>query len=767
MAANDDTARLLVSIEATHAKFEKQLASVAKAAERAARNTENAFKGANDNVGRSFDGAARKVERSTGAQRAAVSNLSAQLNDIGVQLASGTSPFTVMVQQGSQVSAALQGSGGLVGAVKTLGGAFTQLVNPVSLASFALIGLAGYAVQYFTSVEDGAADSDKALKAHADLIAAVAKEWGDAVPSLKAYAEAAKEAQNVAQLREATDLHIEKILAEARAQVKGLSVDIASLVADLRAAGASDENILRIQDAFKAVQKAAADGGDATKQVAELQTALNSAWLDDGVPAAQALKAQLDRVADAYAEVAKRAAEAKRQSESAIGNRALNDPSTWRSFGRGDFQNADGTIQGSGTILPDNGPTPASRPLIELDGLGESAGKAADSFEGLDGAVRRYVDNVVKAESGGNASAKNPNSSATGVGQFIESTWLNLFKKHFPDRAQNMADATILALREDADISKALIEAYARENAGILRQAGVSVNEAALQLAHFLGPQGAVSVLTAKSGTPVSQVLGQGAIAANPSILGGGATVDDVIAYAQRRTQAVQGETAAVHQLNDAWAGLRGPTDAHTQAVNQQSQAYDQFGQIAQSAFQGLANALADGKLEGKELLQIVMQLVQQLFSMPGGVFGGGLFGGGGGAGGLLGGFLIPGILHKGGVAGSDGYGHGRSVSPSAFAGAKRYHTGGVAGLQPGEVPAILQRGEVVLPRGTKMGGQQAVQVQVGVSVDNDGQLQAYVKSVSQQEVASASPKIVGAANRNVPAALAKHQATVAGANWR
>ncbi|WP_457578960.1 phage tail length tape measure family protein [Ensifer adhaerens] len=766
MAANDDTARLLVSIEATQSKFEKQLAAVAKAAERAARNTESAFQGANDNVGKSFDGASRKAEKSLGSQRAAVQNLSFQLNDIATSLAGGASPFQVMMQQGGQVSQALgSAGGGLTGVIKTLGGAFTSMVNPISLASFALIGLAGYAVQYFTSVEDGAADSDKALKAHADLIAAVAKEWGDAVPSLKAYAEAAKEAQNVAQLREATDLHIEKILAEARAQVKGLSIDIASLVADLQAAGASDENILRIQDAFKAVQKAAAEGGDATKQVAALQTALNSAWLDDGVPAAQAFKAQLDRIADAYAEVAKRAAEAKRQSETAIGNRALNDPSTWRSFGRGDFQSPDGSIQGSGTILPDNGPTPVSRPLIELDGLGESAGKAADSFDGLDGAVRRYVDNVVKAESGGNASAKNPNSSATGVGQFIESTWLNLFKKHFPDRAQNMADATILALREDADISKALIEAYARENAGILRQAGVSVNEAALQLAHFLGPQGAVSVLTAKSGTPVSQVLGADAINANQSILGGGATVDDVIAYAQRRTQAVQGETAAVHQLNDAWAGLRGPTDAHTQAVNQQAQAYDQFGQIAQSAFQGLANALADGKLEGKELLQIVMQIVQQLFSMPSFGGGGGMFGGGGGGFGSLLSGIFGSIFHKGGVAG--GPAPQRMVSPSVFSGAKRYHTGGVAGLQPGEVPAILQRGEVVLPRGTKMGGQQAMQVQVGVSVDDEGKLQAYVKKVSKQEVASASPKIVSAANQQAPAAMAKYQATKAGGEWR
>jgi hypothetical protein len=128
---------------------------------------------------------------------------------------------------------------------------------------------------------------------------------------------------------------------------------------------------------------------------------------------------------------------------------------------------------------------------------------------------------------------------------------------------------------------------------------------------------------------------------------------------------------------------------------------------------------------------------------------------------------IIPGILHSGGVAGSDGYSHGRSFSPKAFAGAKRYHTGGVAGLQPGEVPAILQRGEVVLPRGTKMGGGGKTDIQVGVSVDDTGGLRAYVKSVSNDTVAAASPRIVSAANQQVVPTMAKYQNDSAGGDYR
>ncbi len=162
--------------------------------------------------------------------------------------------------------------------------------------------------------------------------------------------------------------------------------------------------------------------------------------------------------------------------------------------------------------------------------------KSVQSFDGL---ISGFSDRVVGAESGGDGNAKNPNSSASGFGQFIESTWLKLFKKYFPDEAATLTDPAILALRSNGEKSKALIDAYARENAQILQRAGISVTDAAdeykLQLAHFLGPQGAINVLKAAPGTPAANVLSSEAVRANPSILGHGATVDDVIAYGQKR----------------------------------------------------------------------------------------------------------------------------------------------------------------------------------------------------------------------------------------
>lgn len=57
----------------------------------------------------------------------------------------------------------------------------------------------------------------------------------------------------------------------------------------------------------------------------------------------------------------------------------------------------------------------------------------------------------------------------------------------------------------------------------------------------------------------------------------------------------------------------------------------------------------------------------------------------------------IAGVAHTGGVAGRISV--KRRVSPLLFGAAPRYHSGGIAGLKPDEVPAILQTGERVLSR--------------------------------------------------------------------
>ena len=69
------------------------------------------------------------------------------------------------------------------------------------------------------------------------------------------------------------------------------------------------------------------------------------------------------------------------------------------------------------------------------------------------------IDSIIGAESGGNADARNPNSSASGLGQFLDATWLSMMAKHRPD-IQGSRDE-LLALKNDPTLSRAMTEAYA------------------------------------------------------------------------------------------------------------------------------------------------------------------------------------------------------------------------------------------------------------------------------------------------------------------
>ncbi|MDX0105480.1 hypothetical protein GOC33_05505 [Sinorhizobium meliloti] len=670
MAANDDTARLLVSIEATQAKFEKQLAAVAKAAERAAKKTEDTFRSANDNVAKGFD-------RSTAAMRQqgfAAKQLSAQFGDIAAQIAAGTSPLRAVATQADQIRMALQSAGGAANAFRALAGA---VFNPITLATTAFTLLGERAIAYFTSVGEGTEAADTALKAHIDLVEAVTREWGDAVPSLKAYAEEVRNATNIGQLREATAKHIDQLFADAREQMAGLGVDLTDVVTQLRAAGAEEEGISRIQDAFRSMKEAVDSGNDSTKQAQELTAALASSFSETGVTAADSFAGSINRVAGAFAEFAKQAAKARAEAEAAIQART--------------------GAQGSG-IVPFN-PLPAddTNRRVQLQAARES---------------------IAGIESSGNYRALGPilENGDRAYGRY------QVMGRNIADWTKR-AIGTALTPEQFLNNPQFQDKVFDHVFGGYIEQFGMQ----GASEAWFAGPGG------------VGKSNRKDAL---------GTSVGDYSAKF----------TAGLGEVKDAWAGLRDVTASTKEETAALTTQYADFGQVAQTAVQGLANALADGKLEGKELLQILMQVVQQLLTMPP-AGGGGLFGGGGG---FLSGILGS-IFHKGGVAG--GPAPQRMVSPSTFAGAKRYHTGGVAGLMPGEVPAILQRGEVVLPRGTKaQGGGETITINLRAD-------DSVIAEVADQRIQTATGTIVRVAvqesNKRVVPTMAKYQSEKAGGEWR
>jgi hypothetical protein len=130
-----------------------------------------------------------------------------------------------------------------------------------------------------------------------------------------------------------------------------------------------------------------------------------------------------------------------------------------------------------------------------------------------------FLDRLMRAESGGRQFAKNPLSSALGPYQFLESTFLDVVKRNLPGIASAKSDEEILALRTDLKISRDAALIYTRENARALAAGGVEASAANLRLAFFAGAAGAARILQAKPDEPVSNLLGEAAIQANPFLM--------------------------------------------------------------------------------------------------------------------------------------------------------------------------------------------------------------------------------------------------------
>lgn len=143
------------------------------------------------------------------------------------------------------------------------------------------------------------------------------------------------------------------------------------------------------------------------------------------------------------------------------------------------------------------------------------------------------VDQIVGAESGGDPNATNPNSSATGAGQFLSGTWTSLLKQHRPELTAGRSDAEIAAMRSDPALSKQMVDAYAADNQAILAKNGLPVTPGTTYLSHFAGPGGAVKVLQADPNTPVADLLDPRAMKANPFLAG--MTAQGLQAWAARK----------------------------------------------------------------------------------------------------------------------------------------------------------------------------------------------------------------------------------------
>jgi len=149
-----------------------------------------------------------------------------------------------------------------------------------------------------------------------------------------------------------------------------------------------------------------------------------------------------------------------------------------------------------------------------------------------DATISNYVSKMISVESGGDPFAKAKGSSATGLAQFTDGTWMQTVGKYRPDLLEGRSKKEVLALRTDPNLSMEMAGNLATENADFLESRGLPVNEGTLHLSHFLGAGDAAKVLRANPDTPIGDLVQERSITANPTILGGGRTAADVTQWA-------------------------------------------------------------------------------------------------------------------------------------------------------------------------------------------------------------------------------------------
>lgn len=562
--------RMVVVIEARLDKLEKGFAKArGDAAKTFAGITTDATK-METALARVGSGGFDRLNRSAGALRAQTANVSAQFQDIAVQLGGGTSPFLIALQQGTQLTAAL-GSGGLRATVSALGAGFMSLLSPLSLVTIAVIALGGTAVQKLTEWLATGEMTAEQLKEHISLVQQVAQRWGEAVPELQAYLAELNKIKEINDAIKATDQFKEQQWEPVRQQVSAVNAEMVAFLQNLMDAGNLDAlGVLTTE--WERLRDEVARGRNASDEAQKVLDILNGTMLS-GVRGADILAASVASLIKPLNDVAVAAGAADASVQRLLATQMLRSP--------------------LGTLTP----------------LTSNGGQFMNPAQ-----QQEWAANNTKSQTqlAAEKAARSGRSSAI-------------------SQAEREREA-VKKLIETLEFERSLIglSAVEREKANALRRAGTAATEA---------------------------------------------------------------EKSRIAELTEQIYLQEAAHEAAEDAIERQKRAMEELGQIGMDALQGLVDAFADGKIEGRELGQIISNIIQQLLNMPTS---------GGGIGGLLSALLGGGFGSSAIPSGLAGP-WGASIIPKYAAGTKN-HPGGFAWVgENGKELVNLPRGAEVIPHSASM----------------------------------------------------------------
>ncbi|MCB1380853.1 MAG: phage tail length tape measure family protein [Alphaproteobacteria bacterium] len=549
-----------------------------------------------------------------------LANLNYQISDIGVSLASGQNPFTVMLQQGSQIVQMFGPGTGILGALRAVGtGLITFLTNPLNLALLGFSAVTAAASYFFSAVAGPGEDANKTLEEQEDILGRIAGKYGEALPQVQRYADEIDRANRSAELADARVAAIDRAWREVMAGFDAAQGEIFDTYAILESIGAID-SVATLQHAVWDLQAALKTNTATAEEAQRIHDLLMTVFRDTGIPVTETL-------ANRFAALGRAIAKANTEA-SAIGQ------------------------EFSANV-------PAQGVLTSLQAELEALSKTEEQL--------RIEKELRKANV----------DAASEEGKAIAATVHQIFAE---SQARKEAAS---AEREGASARRA---AAARATAEAERQ-----HEAVADLIDSLRQE----IEIGETQDPVQKEL----IRLRNQMAG---------ATAEERGQIEELIRAkiALQSVETEDKGLFGASiDYLKDFVEKAGTAADLVKEAISGAFSSAADAVAEFVRTGKVnfaslitsmLADLARLAVQQAVLAPLAKLLGGLLGGVSGGGGGIGN-ILAGIFHEGGTVG--GASASRSVPALAFAGASRLHGGGMIGLAPDEVPAILQRGERVLNR--------------------------------------------------------------------
>lgn len=320
-----------------------------------------------------------------------VSNLSAQIADLGVQIAGGGSPFMAMIQQGPQIADILGGRG-LTGIVAGVGQGLMSLVNPVTLF-LAGITAAGYAASaLFDAISGGAEDAKLSLEEQAELISRVAQKYGEATPAITAYSEALRQKKEIEERNSAVDVLNDKAFDIPRERVSDLNGRVAAVLGSLGMSGdpqvqkALDPVIASIGTLKQKMDEGTASAADAQR----VSSALADLYKTRALP-------EVKELAAGYADLAAQTRKANEQQAANERDRPFQSGGPLR---RGRYDPSTPDLPGTASI-----PSPRLDPLLHGDAE-KTENAEAERYASIIQAAGRRPNDIERLDDEASATAK-------------------------------------------------------------------------------------------------------------------------------------------------------------------------------------------------------------------------------------------------------------------------------------------------------------------------------------------------------------------------